>query len=336
MATLTEFPPREKLPELSSHRIAALDGVRGIAILMVMEEHFFASTHPELGHWGRLGVTIFFVLSGYLITGNLLKESDRFRKIDLARFYVRRAFRLWPCAWAYLACTTLIVWIGGHRFDWANDLKCILFVRNFTGDHCITEHFWSLSIEEQFYLAWPLVLVFFRKRAQWIAISGIAAVAAYRWLHWSAWIDRVHDAAAYGTQFHADALLCGCLLAILAASYPHICSNLRIITLLLVVLLAVAILPVRLAPTAAVLAIALGILLIRHSPAANLALSLAPLAALGRISYSLYVWQELFTCSGIKNPLALIPLSLATAFVSYVLLERTGIRFGRRFSMRQP
>src|ERR1700761_6122181 len=132
-------------------RIPTLDGWRGIAIFMVMMSHFIAGylVHPRLGQWfnlGQHGVQIFFVLSGYLITSNLLCED----KIHLGRFYVRRLFRLMPAAWTYLlVLVALTAWtplkiIGSDL--WA----CLLFFRNYlpeTVTNTCTEHFWSLSLE---------------------------------------------------------------------------------------------------------------------------------------------------------------------------------------------
>ena len=201
-------------------RIPTLDGWRGIAILMVLSDHLQRSFFlgPYGGHeWlmtGQHGVTLFFVLSGYLITSRLLSEP----KIDLKSFYIRRFFRLMPCAWTYL----LALWIVGiavHATIVGSDAwSCLFFVRNYIPWHesatnMRTGHFWSLSIEEQFYLAWPPLLALLgRKRSPWLAVSGIVLCAAYRYHFWHQYSGGL---VSQHTEVRIDALLYGCVFAIL-------------------------------------------------------------------------------------------------------------------------
>jgi len=316
-------------------RIAALDGWRGIAILMVLEAHFWAPTHPWSGHWGRFGVTIFFVLSGYLITGNLLREMDN-GGISLRRFYLRRIFRLWPCAWTYQAVVLFLFAALVHRFMWRDALKCIAFVRNFSGDTILTEHFWSLSIEEQFYLVWPLMLVVFRKRAARIAVAGIVFVAIFRVTHWAIWADQVHNYfPSMATQFNADDLLAGCLVSLLKQRFPLVLENRKILAGSIAVLLPVAIVPSYISHTAAIFAIGAALILSVQHPALNRAFSFRPLERLGVLSYSLYVWQQLF--GHIEHPARpwLVLPALAMAWLSYEYIEQPGLRFGARFGGRK-
>lgn len=316
---VAEIPAVQK-----SQRIAVLDGWRGIAILLVLEDHFWFSRHfqarSEMWNGGWLGVTIFFVLSGYLITKNLLAKDP----IDLRRFYTRRIRRLWPSAWAYLLFIFLIHLLV-HQVVWSDVAKCVFFVRNYTHGLWATEHFWTLSIEEQFYLVWPAVLLFAgRRRAAWIAGSGIVAVAAYRIAYWSQWSDPVHFRLSWHTQFRADSLLVGCLFAILIFNFPRLLSNAKMLLVGGSFSLVLAIAGTKVSPTAELFAIILFLLYSLGCNRLNSVLSFRPLAALGRISYSLYLWQEFYFMLGYSKLhlwLYLIPATL-TAIASYYLIEK--------------
>jgi len=133
-----------------------LDGMRALAVIMVLAVH--ASYGQIVG--GFLGVDVFFVLSGFLITGLLLDEKHRREKIDLVAFYVRRAFRILP---PLVACLILagLLW-DGRIVDWMLvSLAVLTFVANFIEPEFMGSmgHAWSLSIEEQFYLVWPVVVL---------------------------------------------------------------------------------------------------------------------------------------------------------------------------------
>ena len=326
MSTATVESPKSSAV---SHRIASLDGWRGIAILGVLVEHFVRPRVPSIGHSGGYGVTLFFVLSGYLITGNLLRESEN-GGIRLRRFYLRRIFRLWPCAWTYQLVVLFLLALATHRVMWRDALRCIVFARNYGGSTILTEHFWSLSIEEQFYLVWPLALVLFRKRAMWVAIAGILFVTAFRVTHWGVWIDHIHYVHSMPTQFRADALLAGCIVAMLKQRYPRLLSNVRLLATVTSALLLTAAFTSYASRTAGIFAIGAALLLTIHEPRLNRAFSYRPLSYLGLISYSLYVWQQLF--AHISRPvhpwLALI--AIPVAILSYEYIERTGIRFGAK------
>ena len=138
-------------------RIPSLDGWRGIAILLVLFDHI---QMPLFGRYarpwmqtGQHGVTIFFVLSGFLITSKLIEGP-----INLRQFYIRRFFRLMPAAWIYLATLLFLNRMTGISFTtWPELHACLFFYRNMVDvpGPGLAGHFWSLSLEEQFYLVWP-------------------------------------------------------------------------------------------------------------------------------------------------------------------------------------
>src|SRR4051812_39674608 len=138
---------------LTGH-LPTLDGWRGVAVLMVIVFHALASPYPVFRPLGGLGVSIFFALSGLLICNRLLAEFGRGGRIDLPGFYVRRAFRILPPAFAYLAALAALGAATPPELG-----SCLLFWRNYyTGGGWCTGHFWSLAVEEHFYLFFPVLL----------------------------------------------------------------------------------------------------------------------------------------------------------------------------------
>ena len=201
----------------------ALDGVRALAVLSVLVFHMDALPG------GYLGVDIFFVLSGFLITGQLLAERDRTGGVSLTRFYLRRAYRLMPAFWLLaLVGLTVVVVLGigsaGERTEFLHSLAAsMLYVNNYvqivgqsTGAGWLG-HTWSLSLEEQFYLVWPLVLLALCNR-RWLA-RRLPAVLLAGVLVVTLWRDLLDAFGASGTRTYfaldtrADALLVGCALA---------------------------------------------------------------------------------------------------------------------------
>jgi peptidoglycan/LPS O-acetylase OafA/YrhL len=179
--------------KIRSQHIRSLDGLRGMAVLAVMGSHLFPANTPGILRpvgaflsFGATGVDLFFVLSGFLITGILfdsLEDTGYFR-----RFYARRALRIFPLYYGVLfVCFALTHWMGTH---WQNMKWLYLFyLQNtdlagppefFTIGHGISlNHFWSLAVEEQFYLVWPMVVFFVRGRRKLASICFVLASIAF-------------------------------------------------------------------------------------------------------------------------------------------------------------
>ena len=317
-------------------RIATLDGWRGIAIALVLFDHVqHALLYRYMRPWtqtGTHGVTIFFVLSGFLITSNLLKGPG-----DLKRFYIRRFFRLMPAAWTYLAVLLFIDSLTHiHATSLAEFLACVLFYRNFfiASAPSLAGHFWSLSIEEQFYMFWPCILLFAgARRCRWIAAAGAVACAAVRWIFWAHYN---HDAIDLQTQVRADALLVGCLLALLfsetriraaAARWSKFWTLPALAALLCGMAFFHRIPP--LFECVAIAALIAASVLHPHSIFSR-PLAFAPLAWLGTVSYSFYLWQELFM--PFRSLWALCLAMPLVALCSYYLIEGPSTRFGHRLT----
>lgn len=313
-------------------RIPTLDGWRGVAIVLVLIEHYQVYfSRSTLIQTGMHGVVVFFVLSGYLITGKLLEPN-----VSLGCFYVRRMFRLMPVVWTFLLFLAIPGLLATSAKPSSAEIwSCLLFVRNyFTGR--ATAQFWSLSIEEQFYLVWPAVLLLCgASRARWVAILGVAA--SYLW-----WLTHQEVYIQFGvnarTEVNVGGLLTGCLLAIVLREEG---AKQRFLDwsrwLFWTCLPYLAYTTLRPYPVASPLECAAWGLVIAHTAlAGSKVLSWGPLVWLGRISYSLYVWNLLSFAiiSAAPNREAKL-VFLCIPIASYYCVERPGIALGN-WVMRQP
>ena len=234
MAEITHQAP--PLRHSGRGHLKALDGIRGLAILMVFSSHAFLSNIAS-GNWlmrqiggfflhGALGVDLFFVLSGFLITGILfdtLHDSGFFRK-----FYARRVLRIFPIYYAVLL--VLVALTNPMHLKWDGMfLPLMLFAQNLRPDHIHNfhpgpvdlSHFWSLAVEEQFYLVWPAAVFFLRSPRRILRTAAIVSTLALLARIAFVLVKDPHDSFYFihcGTFFRADALLAGAALALLYRS----------------------------------------------------------------------------------------------------------------------
>jgi peptidoglycan/LPS O-acetylase OafA/YrhL len=198
----------------------ALDGLRGIAILSVLGSH----VSPSIVVGGGAGVDLFFVLSGFLITCLLVAEWDRNERISLSKFYARRALRLFPALFVYLVGCYVLAAIfqqGAPREATQKGVFYALFyVANWARVNHVSlglaETTWSLSIEEQFYIFWPLLLILGLKYlSRRTLVKVVLALVAVVTLHRLGLAMRGADYARVynGSDTRADGLLMGCALA---------------------------------------------------------------------------------------------------------------------------
>jgi peptidoglycan/LPS O-acetylase OafA/YrhL len=200
----------------------SLDGIRGVAVLMVMAHH------AGLARGGFLGVDVFFVLSGYLITALLMQEWERTGSISLRNFYARRALRLLPALLVLLAALLVAPRLFGlgDFVPWRQALIVLSYWPNWASafgiiNLYVLSHTWSLGIEEQFYLLWPpllsllLALRVGRTATLGVVLTGILGASVVRWtlLELSDDWRRLY----YGLDTRMDSLLLGCLIGLLAA-----------------------------------------------------------------------------------------------------------------------
>ena len=302
-----------------------LDGVRGIAILIVLLAHARAPGFAVDG--GVAGVTLFFVLSGYLITGILAREINETGHANLARFYARRALRLLPALLVVLVVSTIAyeldVWGPPPATLPLTIVAVLAYMGNWAGiaglQLGVLAHTWSLAIEEQFYLVWPLVLIA-GLRFRWFGLVLLVAavlVTPYRFTMG----DGSHIFA--GTDAHVDGLLIGSAIALLGSRLPSWAGWAGIV--------AIVVLGVTWQTTGGLvwflpMATVASALIVAGVPAA---LGWAPLAYVGKISYGLYLWHYLFIWSGLAWPVVVV-VSLVVASLSYRYLEAPFLRLKDR------
>jgi len=360
--TRLDAAPRE------TRYIPTLDGWRAVAITIVLVQHASDQITRAVGDWiapvtdhfkanGRFGVYVFFAISGYLITTLLLDETDRTGTVRLSSFYVRRAFRILPPLLVLLGTLGVLGLAGVLPIPVGRWVGSLFFVNNYTAGHSwYLAHLWSLAIEEQFYLVWPTLLVLARPRRAFGLCAGlIALVVIWRLIDSAAgltasWPIYVDDR----TDVRADGLLWGCLLAI-GCRRPATRGRIAAITAgwrwwaVLAVLVALQASDVEgvyaenLTLTLRPILIALLVVGTVLRPTTRLARELERPAWrwVGRISYSLYLWQQLFLAYAGEAVDALawcqwFPFSVVCAFALAVLshrfVERPAITAGRRLA----
>jgi peptidoglycan/LPS O-acetylase OafA/YrhL len=312
-------------------RRESLTSLRGLAILLVLLGHF---GFPWLAAGGTVGVSLFFALSGYLITGLLLDEFSARRGVNLRQFYYRRARRLLPALLILMAA--VLVWSAwtGRFALWVGDsVSVMLYVANWywLAGHPLMglAHTWSLAVEEQFYLLWPLVLLLLLKRGITAAIAGTLVIIALSYVATTMVLDD-YMRSMYGSDVGAKGLLVGCLIALISAKRR---SDVMIPTWMAVVAVTVlAFVGSNVVPWASPLLTALPCGLVVGWVAARPNFAVwRPLIFTGTISYGLYLYHfpleagpfNVFDQLGLwPRMLALFAASFALAAASYQFVER--------------
>jgi peptidoglycan/LPS O-acetylase OafA/YrhL len=299
-------------------------------------------------HFGPFGVKVFFVISGFLITKLLLNEERRHGSVSIKGFYIRRAFRIWPVAYAYLLVVALLAWkhvifVAPHHFIYAGTF----LMNHVQGANWFTGHFWSLAIEEQFYVVWPVIFLLTARRGRLICCLLILFLAPL--LRTLAYL---YEPAIYGEMqlsllFMGDAIAIGCLLALVSTELENSPIVRRIINLrcffVIPILSVVMYTALKLFPAfyfaagepIAHLSIAATLWKVMHvRDTAFRFLNTEPLVKIGVFSYSLYVWQQLFLNPTSPSVLSHLPLNLllvcaATTF-SYFWIEVPFLRLRPR------
>jgi len=350
--------------------IPTLDGWRAVAIIAVMASHAGHSYSAPLGRdsffdrisSGTHGVNLFFAISGLLITSRLLEEWDTAGRVSLKRFYIRRAFRILPPALLYLACVALLGAIGLLPVVREEFVAATLFYRNYLpailgpgGAGFFTSHYWSLGVEEHFYLFWPALLLFAgRKRALPVAI--VVAVLVAVWRHFEAWREIMLYNAIQPTYFarsdtRIDSIMWG-VVAALALSRPDVRAQIErylstVVMLAFAALYGAVVFRYGTRPTfweaMIVPVIVVGTVLRPHS-AVGRVLESPAMRWIGRLSYSLYLWEFFFVYyPGVPSTLGVwqtFPVNLiaavACAAASYYLVERPLVRLGHRIAPAMP
>ncbi|HEX4079114.1 MAG TPA: acyltransferase [Rhizomicrobium sp.] len=347
--------------QASFARVPSLDGLWAVSILLVILSHYADSRLFP----GVLGVLVFFVVSGFLITRLLFAEAKRSGRVNLRDFYLRRFFRLYPVVTVYAACVVLFFALSGRRIDWYEPLSALFYFANYlysassmAGHAAATSMpfaiFWSLSVEEHFYLFFPLLFILLRGKALVAWMSAICAgCLAARILLAQAHPEWLSTHVFYYTDIRLDSIAFGVLLAAICEERDAV----RIVGLLeraafITVAFATILLCMAVrndwfretlrytllgASTAAIVA---AIVFSPHYRFVHIMLNLPFIRWIGTLSYSLYVWHTFVptllhaALPSLPRPLV-APMALAAAFaiaaLSWYGLERPAAALRHRF-----
>lgn len=353
--------PAGSSTSLALRSIPSLDGLRALSVGLVFLAHSrsimptafqrIGLIRVSIGN-GSSGVAVFFVISGYLITRLLLEELDSTEEISLKRFYLRRSLRIFPPFYAFLAVMGVLWAMGTIPEDRASFLSAATYTWTFfKGAHgYFITHAWSLSIEEQFYLAWPAILILLqRRKATYLTIAIICVMPLVRVaIYFTAPGLRGHEGRML--QGWIDTLMVGCLIALLRGNAMWERWRREYIRWKLALILTITgfiILPYlglmlrggySLMIGFSARAVCIGGLLIylvhdARSVAGRL-LNHPVVRHVGVISYSLYLWQQLFTAPEFHLFPWSIPCTFALAEVSFWGLEKPSGKLSKLLDSR--
>ncbi|MBS1525981.1 MAG: acyltransferase [Bacteroidetes bacterium] len=341
-------------------RIPSLDGFRAISIILVLFAHSrFSSGFPQqissVAQQGAFGVNIFFVISGFLITYLLLKENEDSGAISVKSFYIRRAFRIIPVYSLnilFIFLMSLLISIDVSR---GNFLHAITFTSNFDAHNSMVFlHYWSLSVEEQFYLFWPAILIFLGRHLKPIAIAFVLYACVARVISYK---FPGHDPVLLAPFFsNSDSIFIGAFGAIIFFEDSNI-VKLRIFRSYLAQLAVIGIIilfkyfvshgilgkiSLPFSNTVAgcgVLFLLLCYIEPSESPVYKL-LNSRVIVHIGILSYSLYIWQEFFFVEKFNNIFFTFPYNWALIYIvalaSYYLWEKPFLKLKDRFHNKVP
>lgn len=340
-------------PPLAESKIPSLDGLRALAVGFVLLGHLegtrgFGSTglRPFLGDYANLGVRVFFVISGFLITRLLIDEYERYGRISLKLFYLRRFFRIVPAFVAFIAIIAICDAVGIFDVTRADFIHAITYTTNFQRVRSWeVGHLWSLAVEEQFYLLWPFILGAVGIRSSMSVAIGCLALGPL-----SRGALRVLAPQQYVDVFPAvaDTLAAGCLLAGLrdrlweSPVYRRVVLSPHLLwaaPLLLVSINRLRAYGIGSVFGEVVLNLTIAVLIDRCVSVPDSGpirfLNTRPMVWVGLLSYSLYLWQQPFLNRQSSAWFTGFPVNLTLVLVcamsSYYLLERPFMRLRKKY-----
>lgn len=336
-----------------SGRIPSLDGLRTISIVLVIVGHLFHVLGiGGFGNFGNLGVRVFFVISGFLITGLLLKEIAKTEKIDLLKFYFRRTLRIFPPYYFYLLVILGASLLGFIAVPLISFLSPATYTSNyFNPANWYLGHTWSLSVEEQFYLILPgvLLLLGIRKTKFFLCFVFLASPFIRVFLYKmfgdeTTWMPK-------GFQSNMDALAIGCLLSLFYRELHQNKFYQKFLTSKVVFILPIAILVLNLLTDRPIIfygfsismmnlliAISLDWMVINYDSFAGKIMNSKLMVTLGMMSYSIYLWQQLFFNPENPSVLTKTPFNfiglIVTTLISYYLVEKYSLKLRQNLETR--
>lgn len=333
---------------LPAPRIPALDGLRGISIALVIFSHVLQTygwTQSVPFAWrlvpGATGVSVFFAISGYLISTLLLREQNSFGKVSLRGFYFRRFFRIVPAYLVYLAAVATLTANGMLTVEWLHFGYALIYVTNYIPVNWALLHTWSLSVEEQFYLLYPVLFIWSRRPTLfWILLATllISILARLGNQVLGVWpLD-----ATYSFEGRADELAFGCLVALFqhhASAQQQVHwgrAGLPASAALMVIAIALPLGTFRTLFFNTLIGASVGLIIhaCTSQPCHWLTrlLENQVLRSLGLMSYSLYLWQQIWLAKELEMSLpAALAGTLLCGVLSYWFVEKTFLRLRHKF-----
>jgi peptidoglycan/LPS O-acetylase OafA/YrhL len=346
---------------LRQNHFPSLDGLRGVSILLVIVCHV-AFEQPLAKYFdGQIGVEIFFVISGFLITTLLLKEKATTGTVSFKKFYVRRFLRIMPVVVLFLAVLLALNFIFQLHISYLSFLSALLYFRNLpfkSIGEWHAGHFWSLSVEEQFYLLFPWLLIRNVPKAAsgmvifiitvpllcYLGYNRVGPFQTNHLLHIATFI--IINLFGKGTV----SILIGALFSVLMFygqfSYAPRNRYLSLLLFILALAIRITVSPLYVPYVSEVIfACLMAYIIILNLHADNLLakmLNLRLLTWIGLLSYSLYIWQQLFTHQQpwagyfpyADSPWLNIPALFLVAYLSYNFYEKRFLKLKNKFKVK--
>lgn len=356
----TDINRNSLIPELRS-RVASLDGLRALSIAMVLFNHAqvscnFPAGTPAWFGWlfhGQLGVRIFFVISGFIITLLILREERNTGVFSVKNFYLRRIIRILPVYYLFIIAVIIINNFHDLRLNDGELAAAITFTTGWWKNGTwILGHTWSLSVEEQFYLLWPCVIFFVTSPSKRIIVS-CCAVALYPVMRIIVYKSSLSLQRGYIFIGSGDSILFGCLLAFILFYHQdqvrkYFSSYIIVVRIFLIFLIwgstalqskaMLGMITVPFSNTVESIAITWLIAsFILNRDWIHWLLNTKAMIFIGTISYSWYIWQQLFlfecgryfSADWFRFPIN-IAFSFLAACISYYLVEKTFERLKKK------
>ncbi|MEP6998835.1 MAG: acyltransferase [bacterium] len=358
MADRVRTLPRALREGLAAKHLAGIDGLRAISALLVVLYHAGVPASPA-----GTGVLAFFVLSGFLITRLIIAEEAQTHTVSLSRFYIRRSFRIFPAFYAYWLIWVIFTTSRHHSLNVPQTLSAFFYASNYYqalyGDpNNGLSNAWSLGVEEQFYLLWPFAFLLLRNNER--RFTALVLLIPLLWVYREALIYVLHVNQRYlyeAFDTRVDHILMGCLLAIaletgrftrlwrIACASPYM----TVVTILLIVItirgnrflhlrdyrdsVEFVVVPV-------LCAILIAQLVAFPSHGVTRLFNWTWMRFLGKISYSIYLYQQLvvfparkiFTGYPVLGVMAAVVASIIFAIGSFYLIEQPFLRLRQRYA----
>lgn len=354
------FSEIESIPQvLQNSYLPSLDGLRGVAIIMVVLSHLVNTSrfYYDTVFNGHLGVLVFFVLSGFLITTLCIKEKVITKDISLKNFYIRRVLRIFPVAYLFILVVIILNYFFKLGISYINFIGTALYLINFTSyfrkyyHTYFTGHFWSLSVEEQFYLMMPIILKKNFRLYLWIVLIIVFVIPGFICLQYyftSLNYIVFYVITHYLIKFHAIAV--GCLFSVLTFKYSFhksFVSRNKVIFNILAIFLMLYLgytdfFSLRDVLTGVACSFLIGYILVSNIADAKdfifRFLNSKYLKIVGTLSYSIYIWQEIFTSNDDRLPAFMVKFPsniiciIIVSCLSYYFYERFFLKLKSKFS----